>query len=83
MSLLPELVNNEHNSQIELVNDQDSKNVNVRLINKTIPGTLYDNLLTFCDRAKKFELAKNLLKNVTKKDYNVDLASSPVKKTII
>ena len=82
LSLLPELINNEHNSQTNLVNDPDSKKVNVLSINKTIPGTLYDNLLTFCDTAEKFELARDLLRKITNKDFNVDLASSPDKKLL-
>ena len=45
------------------------------LIHKTIPITLHNNLLTFCDTGKIFELKADLLKMITKKNYNVDLAS--------
>ena len=50
--------------------------------NKTIPVTLYRNLLTFRDTDKKFELQGNLLKMITNKNYNVDLANLPDKKQI-
>ena len=36
-------------------------------MNETIPVTHYDNLLTFRDTDKKFELIRNLLKMITKK----------------
>ena len=44
-------------------------------INKTIPITLHDNFLTFRDTNKVFELQGDLLKMITNKNYNVDLAS--------
>ena len=49
-------------------------------INKTIPVTLHDTLLTFRDRNKQFELKGELLKMITNKNYNVDLASLADKK---
>ena len=42
--------NPDHSSQFELVKGPSSIRVNDLLINKTIPVTLYDNLLTFSDR---------------------------------
>ena len=45
------------------------------LIHNTIPVTLFDNLLTFRDTNYKFELKGDLLKMITKKNYNVDHAS--------
>ena len=49
-------------------------------INKTIPINLHDNLLTFRDTNKVFELQGDLLKMFTNKNYNVDLASLQDKK---
>ena len=51
-------------------------------INKTIPVTLHDNLLTFRDTNKQFELKGELLKMITNKNYNVDLASLADKKIL-
>ena len=50
------------------------------LIHNTIPITLHDNLLTFCDTGKEFELKGDLLKMITNKNFNVDLASLADKK---
>ena len=44
------------------------------LIHNTIPVTLYNNLLTFRDTGKELELKGDLLKMITNKNYNVDLA---------
>ena len=49
------------------------------LRNKTIPVTLYNNLLTFRDTDKKFELQGYPSKMITNKNYNVDLANLPDK----
>ena len=45
-----------------------------------IPITLYNNILTFRDTGKEFELKGNLLKMITNKNYNVDHASLSDKK---
>ena len=45
------------------------------LIKNTIPITLHDNLLTFRDAGKVFELKGDLLKMITNKKYNINLAS--------
>ena len=50
------------------------------LINKTILTTRYDTLLTVSDTDKKFELKGGLLKMITHKNYNVDLAKVSNKK---
>ena len=50
------------------------------LINKTIPITLYNNIFTFRDTGREFELKGDLLKMITNKNYNVDLASLSDKK---
>ena len=51
-------------------------------INRTKPITLHDNLLTFRDSNKGFELKGDLLKMITNKNYNVDLASLSDKKLV-
>ena len=45
----------------------------------TIPLTLYNNLSRFRDTDKEFELQRDLLKLITNKNYNVDLATLPDK----
>ena len=42
---------------------------------KTIPITVHDNLITFRDTGKKFELKGEFLKLITNKNYTVDLPS--------
>ena len=66
------ITNRDPTSRFELVNDPDSKRVNDLLINKTKPVTLYDNLLTF---REKFRLKGGILKMITNKNYNKDLAN--------
>ena len=50
------------------------------LIHNSIPTTLHDNLLTFGDTKKVFELKGDLLEIITNKNYNVELASLQDKK---
>ena len=52
---LSEITNPGHSSQFKLVRDASSDRVNDLLINKTIPVTLFNNLLKFCDKNKEFE----------------------------
>ena len=52
-SLLSEITYPEHASQFKLVKCPSSSKVNDILLNKTIPVTLYNNLLIFCDTDKK------------------------------
>ena len=49
-------------------------------INNSIPITLHNNLLTFRDTKKQFELKGDLLKMITNNNYNVNLASLADKK---
>ena len=58
----------------KLVRDSDSNRVNDILINKTIHVALHDNLWIFRDTDKKLEFNVDLLKMITNKNYNVDLA---------
>ena len=75
MTPLSKLTNPENTTQFKLVKDSNSIRVNDLKINKTIPITLHDHLLTFRDTNKVFELQGDLLKMITTKKYNVDLAS--------
>ena len=80
MSPLSKITNPENASQFKLVKDSNSNRVNDLKINKTVPITLYNNMLTFRDTGKAFELKGDLLKMITNKNYNVDLASLQDKK---
>ena len=80
LSPLSKITNPENTSQLKLVKDHNSNRVNDLLIQKTIPVTLFNNLLTFRDTGKGFELQGKLLKLITNKNYNVDLASLQDKK---
>ena len=73
MSPLSKIPNPENSSQFKLVKDSSSNRVNDLLIHNTIPITLHDNLLTFRN-TKKFEINGDLLKMITNKNFNVDLA---------
>ena len=74
------VTNPEHNSLFTLVEDPSANGVNDLLINKTKSVTLNDNLLTFRDTDKKFDLQGDLLKLITNKNHNVDLATLRDKK---
>ena len=80
MSPLSKITNPENASHFKLVKDSNSIRVNDLKLNKTIPITLYNNMLTFRDTGKEFELKGDLLKLITNKNYNVDLASLQDKK---
>ena len=80
MSPLSKITNPENISHFKLVKDCSSNRVNDLLIHNTIPITLYNNLLTFRDTGEEFELKGYLLKMITNKNYNVDLASLTYKK---
>ena len=54
LSLLSKITNLENSTQFKLVKDANSNRVNDLKINKTIPITLHDNLLTFRDTNKQF-----------------------------
>ena len=80
MSPLSRITNPENSSQFKLVKDSSSNRVNDLKINKTIPITLYGNMLTFRDTNKQFELKGDLLEMITNSKFNVDLASLSDKK---
>ena len=79
MSPLSKITNLENTSQFKMVKDYISNRVNDLLIKNTTI-TLDDNLLTFRDSNKQFELKGDLLKMITNKNYNVDFASLQDKK---
>ena len=75
LSPLAKITNPENSTQFKLVKYSSSIRVNDLLIHNSIPITLHDNLLTFRDSNKQFELKGDLLKKITNNNYNVDLAS--------
>ena len=77
---LSKITNPENTSQFKLVKDHNSNRVNDLLIQNTIPITLYNNVLTFRDTSREFELKGDLLERTTNKNYNVDLAKLSDKK---
>ena len=80
MSPLSKITNPENTTQFKLVKDSTSNRVNDLKINNSIPITLHNNLLTFRDTNKQFELKGDLLKMITNTKYNVNLASLADKK---
>ena len=68
MSPLSKITNPENSTQFKLIKDHNSNRVNDLLIKNTIPNTLHDNLLTFRDSSKVFELKGELLKMITNKN---------------
>ena len=77
MSPLSKITNPENSSQFRLIKDINSNRRTDLKINKTITNTLYNKLLT-CR-----ELKGDLLRKITNKNYNVDLARLSDKKLII
>ena len=67
MSPLSKITNPENTTQFKLIKDSTSNRVNDLKINNSIPITLYNNLLTFRDTNKQFELKGDLLKMITNK----------------
>ena len=80
MSPLSRITNLENTTQFKLIKESTSNRVNDLKINNSIPITLYNNLLTFRDTNKQFELKGDLLKMITNKNYNVSHASLSDKK---
>ena len=80
MSPLSRITNPDNASQFKLVKDSSSNRINDLKINKTIPITLYGNMLAFRDTNKQFELKGDLLEMITNSKFKVDLASLSDKK---
>ena len=66
LSPLSKITNPGNTGQFKLVKDHNLNRVKDLFIHNTIPGTLYNNLLTFCDTGKEFQLHGDLLKMITK-----------------
>ena len=80
LSPLSKITNPENTTQFKLEKDPSSNRVNDLKIHNSIPITLHNNLLTFRDSGKVFELKGELLKMITNKNYNVNHASLSDKK---
>ena len=80
LSPLFKITNPETTSHFKLVKGSNSKRVNDLLIHNTIPITSYNNMLTFSDTGKEFELKSDLFKMINNKTYIIDFASLPDKK---
>ena len=80
MSPLSKITYPENSKDHKLVKDHKSKRVNDLLIHNAIPVTLYNKILKFRDTSKEIEIKGDLLKVITNKNYNVDLASLSDKK---
>ena len=74
--------NPENTTQFKLVKNSSSNRVNDLLLNNTILITLHDNMLTFRETGRKFELKGDLLEMITNKNYNVDLTKLSDKKLL-
>ena len=70
-SSLVNLFEPENTSQLKLIKDPNSIRMIDFLINRSIPVTLYSNVLTFTDSNKPFKLDGDLLKTITKLNFNV------------
>ena len=80
LSPLSKITNPENTSHFKLVEDSTSNRVNDLKIHNSIQIILYNNLLTFCDTGRVFELKGDLLEMLSNKNYNVDLARFADKK---
>ena len=80
MSPLSKITNPENSIHFKIVKDHNSNRVNDFLIHNSIPITLQNNLLTFRDSNKQFELKGDFLEMITNESYIVDLAKLSDKK---
>ena len=74
LSPLSRITDPENTSQFRIVKNSNSKRVNDLLLHNTRPVILNNNLLTFRDTGKEFELKGDFLKMINIKNYNFDLA---------
>ena len=82
LSPLSKITQPKHTSLFKLVNDLDSNRINDLLITKTTPISLYDILLSFHDTDTQFELERDLLNMINRRNYNIDLANLPERKLL-
>ena len=66
--------NPENTREFKLLKDYNSNRFIDLLIHISVPITLHDNLLTYRDTNKQFELKKDFLTMITNENYNVVLA---------
>ena len=82
ISPLSKITNPENTTHVQLIKDSSSNRINDLKINNSIPITLHNNLLTFRGTNKQFDLKADLLKMITNKNCNLNLASLADKKVI-
>ena len=75
LSPLSKITNPDNTTQSKVVEKSTSNRVNGLLRHNSILITLHDNFLTVRDTNKEFELKGDLLKMITDRNYNVELAS--------
>ena len=80
MSPVSKINNPENTSHFKLVKDSSSNRDIDLLIHNSIPITLYNNMFTFRDTVREFELKEDLLEMIANKNYNLDLAKLSEKK---
>ena len=83
MSPLSKITNPESTTQFKLITDSSSNGVNDLLIHNSILITSHKNLVNIRDTVKEIEIKGDLLKMITNKNYNVDLASLSDKKILV
>ena len=72
----------ENKSQFKLIKDHNSTRMKIFLINTSVPGTLYSNMLTFRGSNKTFKLDGDLLETITNSDFIVNHANTQGQKQI-
>ena len=70
-SSLVNLFKQENKSQLRLIKDLNSTNMNDFLIHGKTPVTLYSNMLTFRESNKSFTLEGDFFKTLTKYKFNI------------
>ena len=71
-SSLLEFLKYDNKGQFRLIKDPNSTKTNDFLINKNVPVTRFNNMLTFRDTNKIFKLEGDLLKVMTNNKFNID-----------
>ena len=79
---LVEVFKKDNKSQFRLRKDPNSTKLNDFLIHRTIPVTIFSNMIAFRDSNKSFRLEGDLLKVVTNHKFNVDHSNPQDKKLI-
>ena len=81
-SSLVNLFKPENKSQFRLRKDTNSNKLNIFLIHRGIPVTLFSNVITFRDSNKSFKLEGDPLKLITDYKFNADHSSPQDKKLV-